>query len=105
MKIIQNIDELKLLNSKEIFYVAHKGYLSQYYFCCIHPLHNNLIVAICGARHTDLKSFGRFAFNSETTFIVGKYNSKEVGKILKNQLESAIQDIKQVYLSESTNHE
>lgn len=101
MKQIRDVKELMNLKSGESVYIIKNGQVNPYKFACVHPSIEGVILVNTGSYTTCVVLYGTLA-GIRNSVLVGNYDSDLVGNIMVSQLEKEIEDIKDVYLKETT---
>lgn len=99
METLLNITMLSILEPKEKFYVLRNGNCFSYIFCCVSPLDKRIVIATDGGNYLKATCFNDGIFTSKNVVLRGTYSSKEVGLLLKRQLNEEIESIEKIYLS------
>ncbi len=101
METINSIEELKQLAKGEKFYVVTDR-CNGYWVVDIHPKTDFYLVTIWDANYSTPKCFSRNDFVTGNVFLKGKYNGKEVGQIMINNLMEQSERIKEIYIKEGS---
>jgi len=102
MKKIETFDELITLKLNDRFYFVSGCHHCMYIFVGVNPAWGKSIIAIPSYNHLTAKVFSGTDFNNQNAFLIGKYNSKDIGNVMVKYLENEIETISQIYLKEDS---